>query len=203
MEDTNTIPSGDTTHAGSQVDTQTDAGHVSDASTDKVDYRTYEKTLSQKKRRDEENRELRTRLAALEEGKLKEKEQYKELYEASRKELGTLKADLDRRLASEVTQLKKDALKQELFKLGLNPKHEATALRLADIDSLMVDEETKTVIGVVDAAKAFQNDFNEIGLFGRPVASVTQTAPQSAVTTGKPVAEMSKEDVIQRLKELG
>ena len=196
------IPGGEPTPASGQVATQTEAAPVSDSASDKVDYKTYEKAVSQKKNLHARLRELETQAAEREQAKLQEQQKFQQLYEAQKAEADKLRAELDQRRVAETTQMKREALKAELFKLGLNPKHEAHAMRLADLDSLMVDEESKTVIGVDEAARKFHSEFADIGLFQRPGPGVAQNAPRTQVVTDKPLKDLTQEEIKQRLKDL-
>ncbi len=57
------------------------------------------------------------------------------------------------------------AIQDELLKLNLDPKYQADVLRLVDLNEVLVDPETQTVVGATDAAKKVFDKYKGLGFF--------------------------------------
>jgi len=113
---------------------------------------------------------------------LVQKEEFKTLYEREKEARLKREQELAERDKRDQEALKKAAVREHLLKLGLNPTHEKTAFRLMDISTVVVDADTKAVIGSDEAAKAFYDQFKDLGLFGKAGAGVSHTAPGKPAT---------------------
>ena len=110
--------------------------------------------------------ELKATLALAEQDKLKEKEQWKTLYEQQKKsneELATQLQQKEERIRQGVLN---SAISNELLKLGVDPTMMDAAKQLFDKNAIMFDE-TNTPIGVSEAAQAFYKKYSTLNIFKR------------------------------------
>lgn len=153
-------------------------------------------------------KELTQKLEALEgdrakeiEDKLAKKEQFKTLWEQEKEKRERLEQDFSG-LRTQITEgKKKDALREQLLRLGLNPTHEDTAFRLMDTSSVVVDEDTGSFIGVEETAKDFYEKFKTIGIFGQKSPGVSHKAPVLGKSVSKPLSEMSSKELQEEIKK--
>lgn len=163
-----------------------------------------EKILQEKRNYAKKTAELEAELKRLREEKLVEKESYKDLAEMRGREAEEWKGKFENLNTTFELQQKKSEVKKELLKLGLNPEHEQTAFRLMGDDRLKDvhrDPETGAILNAEHAAKVFHEEFKTLGgLFGRKTPGVSYDAPSGQQNVGKSLGELSKEEIIQRLR---
>ena len=200
---THEVASGDNSNASSSgVDaevsvTSTEAARSADD--DKVAYSSYQKALTQKKNFQSRAQELEAKLNEYEQKDLEHKQKYEALWKQAEDKASAKEQELAAMKSWVETQQKQAALRSELAKLGLNPKHEAKALQLVDTSDILLDEE-HGVLGVEEVARKFRDDFDV--LFQQRVPGVAQTAPRAVGSVGKPNSALSKEEIIAQLKAL-
>jgi hypothetical protein len=118
-----------------------------------------------------------------EEKALKEKEDYKTLYEKTKLENESLTGKLDSAENLRLNAKKESELKSELAKLGVKPSYAEKAVKLANLDSIKLDKDSGVIYGAEVVAKSLSEDWPD--LFGsQSTEKVTQTAPASPTTTG-------------------
>jgi DNA segregation ATPase FtsK/SpoIIIE-like protein len=146
---------------------------------DKVSREAYEKVLTEKKNLAEKARRLEEEKAEIEKQKLKEKEDYKAMYEMTEKSKLELEARLKEVAEKEVKEYKFGALKKEWEKMGLKDSKQAEALfKLSNVEALKFDEEHKVVLGVEEEARRIKETFSP--LFGASSTGVAHDAPKGA-----------------------
>lgn len=127
--------------------------------------------------------ELENSIKSKEEAALKEKEDWKTLFEQKAKEVETLTGTIQLTEKEKLEGVKKTELKKELTKLGINPVFVDQATKLADLDSVKIDKETGVVYGADVVAKTLSEEWKP--LFGETTPGVTQNAPEAPTLTGK------------------
>ena len=208
--DENQVASSNASQAGSEreiTDTESQqpnpTAEASSPSEDKVDYASFHKAVSQKKALQARLAELEAQMSEEQSRKLESKQKYETLYQQEKERRAAVENQLGALRQAEVDRTKQTAVRSELMKLGLNPKHEATAFRLMDTSDVFIDEDSGRVLGAEDVARKFKEDFHDLGLFAQKTPGVSQPAPSAKqVTTSVPSGGLSKEEVIQQLKQL-
>lgn len=200
---TQEVASGDNSNASSHgVDAEVSAPSTEPArgsEEDKVAYSSYQKALTQKKNLQARSQELEAKLQQYEQKDLEHKQKYEALWKQAEDKASAREQELLALKTKVETQAKQSALRSELAKLGLNPKHEAKALQLVDTSEVILDDE-HGVLGVEEVARKFREDFDV--LFQQRVPGVAQNAPRPVGSVGKPNSAMSKEEIIAQLKAL-
>ena len=202
---TQEVARGDNPNASGQgVDAEVGQQHEPEAARsaeeDRVAYSSYQKALTQKKNFQSRVQELELKVNEYEQKDLQHKQKYEALWKQAEEKASAKEQELTAMKSWLEKQQKEAAIRSELSKLGLNPKHEAKALQLVDLEGVMLDEE-HGVLGVEEAARKFREDFDV--LFQQRVPGVAHNAPSSVGNVGKPTRELSKEEIIAQLKALG
>lgn len=172
MEKDQASTSGDATATASGVGNETEStvprGHV-------------DKILKEKQNYASRVKELEAKLSELEEGKLQEQNQYKELAEKRLEQLKELETFKTQTMEQMERVKKVSAVKSHLKSLGLKPEHEDVALnKLLDVSKLMVDPDTGVVLGAEELAKEFRTTYAGLGIFGKNVPGTNHDAPSSS-----------------------
>lgn len=127
--------------------------------------------------------EMQKAQAEREEKELKEKEDWKTLYEKTKAENEALTGKLSSAEQLKVVSKKESEVKKELAKLGVKPEYADRAAKLVNLDSVKFDKETGVVYGAEVVAKTLSEDWPD--LFGAgSTATVTQSAPNSPAPSG-------------------
>lgn len=146
--------------------------------------------------------ELEAKLSEVEETKLNENEQYKQLAEQRLKRLESLETELTTYKSKMERAKKVSAVKKHLSQLGLRPQHEDLVLgRLLDVDDLVVDPDTGVVLGADEKAKTFRQQYADLNLFGSDSPRASHQASVSSQSINRNLKEMSKGDLLQELKD--
>jgi len=124
----------------------------------------------------DENLALKARLKDEEEKKLLEKEDFKKWGEKKEIEANEWKQKYEDSQTTIEKSIKKGAVKNELVKLGIDQKYINDTIKLVNIDNIQYDNDSKTVVGAEDEAKALAEKFPP--LFGTNKAGVNHDAPQ-------------------------
>ncbi len=118
-----------------------------------------------------------------EERALKEKEDYKTLYEKTKAENEQLTGKLGSAEQQRLDAKKASELKSELAKLGVKPQYAEKAVKLANLDSVKIDKDSGVIYGAEVVAKSLSEDWPD--LFGSGSSEkVTQNAPATPTPTG-------------------
>lgn len=127
--------------------------------------------------------QLEAEQKAAEERALKEKEDYKTLYEKTKAENERLTGSLESAEQQKLNAKKESELKRELAKLGVKPSYAEKAVKLANLDFVKVDNDSGVIYGAEVVAKSLSEDWPD--LFGEGTTEkVSQSAPQSPPPTG-------------------
>ena len=167
--------------------TEQESTQATTSEKDTVAYETHKKLLSEKKRRDEENAELRSRLDAIEREKkekeeleLQEKEEFKKLVEIKQKNL----EDIESKYKQQEKMIK-DSMKLSAFLEALPGSVEKQYMGLVDLDKIVIDPTTgePDSASVQEYAKNFEVQFSTI--IKRPNGGTlpSQAAAGSSVST--------------------
>lgn len=114
---------------------------------------------------------------------LKEKEDWKTLYEQQKTENESLTGKLGSAENQRLDAKKETELKKELTKLGLDPKYADKAVKLGNLESVKIDKDTGVIYGAEVVAKSLSEDWP--ALFGStPTEKVSQSAPAIPSPTG-------------------
>ena len=140
----------------------------------------FKKVLKEKKNAMERVRELETRLKQTEEKEMIRKEEFKSLAETKEREANEWKTKFESTNKLIRDGLKVNKVRDELGKLGMQPQYMNHALRMIDLNTIDVDEDTKVVTGHDSAAKMLQETFPP--LFSSRPTNVSGAAP----ATGAP-----------------
>jgi hypothetical protein len=153
---------------------------------DKVDHKTFERLLSQKKKRDEELREVRAKLEELEterqqavEAKLKETQDFKKLAELKDEKLKELTSEL-----TTVREQQLNARKLDRFLTTLDGKVDKKFWSHIDLDAIVVDPESGDIdeMSVSKAVEDFRTTYPEIIRSPKQGQNVPNTYPQGTGT---------------------
>jgi len=154
----------------------------------------FKRLLREKKAETDKRRALELQLKERNEKDMLDKENYKELLKSREDDLAKANATVQ-----EYERVKKQAqvnssLRDELLKLGADPKHMDKALKLMDRERLIVDEDTGVVIGAQEAAKAFYQSNSDLGFFSKKAPGVNHNAPSLDIADSKEAykAELAK-----------
>jgi hypothetical protein len=126
---------------------------------------------------EQENLTFKAKLSEYEENKLVEEKKFVEIAEKRKQEADQWKAKYDESQRFITESIKTGAVKNELIKLGIDPKYSNEAIRLIDLGKIHYDNETKTVVGAEDEAKILYEKFPP--LFGTQGARASHDAPAS------------------------
>jgi len=159
-------------------------------SQDTVKYDTYRKVLSEKKRRDEEVRELREKVEAYErsqkeaqEKDLEDQNKWKEIADLRAKEASQYKHDLE-----SMRESQRQAMKLDNFLSALGSNLPKQYWGLVDLDAIKLNPETNEVddMSVTSAIETFRKSYPEI-LQSKTSATTPNTAPRgtAAATRGE------------------
>jgi|DEB0MinimDraft_6_1074348.scaffolds.fasta_scaffold03835_4 type IV secretory pathway VirB4 component len=165
-----------TATSGADSDKTYDESFVSKLKGEKDNFRSANQKLQ------EQVEALNKKIREGEEKALKEKEDYKALYEQQKQRVEELTGVVDKAKTERVTATKTVELKKELQKLGLKPEYVEKAVQLAQLDTVQIDKETGTIYGADLVAKTLSEEWPV--LFGAETDNVTQNAPQVARPTG-------------------
>lgn len=143
----------------------------------------YEKVLIEKRNAMAKARELEEKLERLETERLKEKEDYKAMYEMSQKKLKEYETVLATEKENKTRAIKLTAVKKEFEKMGLKDSQAAeTLFPLIDINTLKYDEEHSVVLGAEDEARRIKERLPQVFGAGTSTARAAHDAPTG--TTG-------------------
>lgn len=146
---------------------------------DTVSREAYEKVLREKKNLSEKTKALELEKETLTKAQLKEKEDYKAMYELTEKKAKELEEKISAQTQKEVQSRKYTEMKKEWAKMGLKDDKQAEALfRLANVEALKYDEEHQIVLGVEEEAKRVKELMSP--LFGNLSAGTNHDAPKGA-----------------------
>jgi hypothetical protein len=160
-----------------------------------------EKLLTEKKNYQSKVSELENQLKAKAETELKEKEQWKTLFETKSKEVEDLTTRLSQIEQHKVQIAKESELKKELQKLGIKSNYLEKAVKIADLNSIKADGETGTIYGADVVAKSIAQDWSD--LFGGSSAGVDHSATKTPPTGNLTFDEWSKLPYDERKKREG
>jgi len=153
-----------------------DEGFVSKLKGEKDNFRSANQQLQEKVEA------LQNQIREGEEKALKEKEDYKTLYEQQKQRVEELTGVVDKAANEKLNTAKTGELRKELEKLGVNPKYAEKAVQLAQLDTVKIDKETGTIYGADLVAKTLSEEWPV--LFGGQTDNVTQNAPEVPRPTG-------------------
>jgi hypothetical protein len=145
---------------------------------------------------------LKSQQVQAEKDELQKKEQYKTLWEQTEQKAQSLAQKLQEKELREVEAKKRNAIKQQLLKLGLNAQHEETAFRLMNSSTVIIDDETGSVIGAEDAAKSFYDQYKTLGIFGKTGPGVSHTAPSMVNSSSKDLSQMNLEELKEAYRKV-
>ena len=160
------------------------------SSTDTVKYETYKKVLSEKKRRDDEVRELRETLEKREaedkakaESELEQQNKYKELLDLRTSELEKAKAE-----ANHMRESRQQAMKLDSFLESLDSKLPKQYWGLVDLEAIKLNPDTHEVDdgSVASAVEIFRKSYPEVLLKKSTTTGLPSSAPSgtAAATRG-------------------
>lgn len=202
MSDVNATSGATTTASGvvdGQVEPKTDPVGTS-GSTGNVQL---EKVLKEKRNAMQKIADLEAKLQASEEAKLTEQEQFRTLAEQRLKRVEELEAKIATTDKVMEKAKKVAAVKKHLSVMGLKSEHEDLALnKLLDVEDLMLDPDTGTVLGAEEKAKTFRQTYAGLGIFGKQGPGVENNAPSLNVNSTKSAREMSRDELVNQLKQV-
>lgn len=141
---------------------------------------TYEKLMAEKKNWSEKARATEAELEAIKTQQLKEKEDYKAMYEMSQKKAQEYEAMLKQKDEAETRAIKLTKVKQEWNKLGLKDAEPVEAmLDLVKLDAVKYDPELRVVLGAEEEAKRIFEKFQPMfkGMGAKPNHDAPQGVP--------------------------
>lgn len=159
MDDKEVVTSGDNQDDASSTTDKQNTSNDDVSQRDVVAYETHRKLLGEKKKLQEKYQSLEQRLAEIEENKLKEKEDYKGLYENTKEELGKLHIELSQKKEEEIASRKLSAF-LEILPGQVDKKYWGHV----DLDKILLDPETGEIdqMSVTKVAKTFEQTYPEI-----------------------------------------
>ena len=134
-----------------------------------------EKALKEKNNWKKRAEDAEVKYKLLEDERLKEKEDFKKLYENKLAELQVIKKDKEESDKKIQEGLKIGALKNELSKLGMDMKYMDIAMKAVDLNTLKVEDDV--VLGVESAAKSLKEKAAPLFVSAGP--NVSHAAPAS------------------------
>lgn len=138
---------------------------------------TFDKLLTEKKNYAEKTKALEAELQAIKTQQLKEKEDYKTMYELTLKEKQALETEKMEFKNQQITNKKLAAIKKELEKMGAKePQTLEGLLKLAEVNAIKYDEETNVVFGSEEEAKRIKSMIP--AAFGTMSAAASHEAPK-------------------------
>lgn len=141
----------------------------------------FEKVLKEKKNAMTRVRELESKLEEANNLRLKEKEDYKTLYEQERVKREALEGDFQKEQAEKINGFKLSSLKRELSKMGADDNSIDLLLKIADKEAMKYDTDHKVVLGAESVAQQLKEQAPK--LFGGPNVGVDQRAPDTKFST--------------------
>lgn len=164
-----------------------------------VAFESYKKAVSEAKNAKERARQLEEELRARENKELEEKGQYQQLVEQMRKELTETKSTLQKERESFLWSKVESAVSTEAVKHGCtDPKKLIRLLDESDFTLLKSDNgqiQNETLSQLIDKAKK-ENGF----LFKQPAVQINDTIPVNGEPKLSKPTQLSKEEIIERLK---
>lgn len=124
--------------------------------------------------------ELEAKMKEIENGKLAEQNQFKELYEKAREEMKEMQSTIAMNKQRETDLAKRKVVEDELLKMGLNPERKDAALRFVDMNGVKYDEEHRQVFGVQQVVEQVKSTVPEFFSFKGP--RVNTQAPSYSPT---------------------
>ncbi len=138
-----------------------------------------EKILKESKNKSLKIDELSAKVQELEDAKLTDDQKWQALAERRGEENTELKTKIQTWETTAEKDKKLNAVKRHLRAMGLKPEKEALVLeKLIDVSTLIIDPDTKAVLGAEELAKSFRQEHADLGVFGRQVPGVNQDAPR-------------------------
>lgn len=144
---------------------------------------------------------LEAELKALKDDKLKEKENYKALYETAVKDAETLKSELSARDTMINEGKINSSISAELLKAGVSPDKIDTAKRLIEKTTVMLDKETGVVVGAVEAVQAFVKAHADLGFFGKNGSANHNAGANESVGSASWQKAKSTDEMIKQFKQ--
>jgi hypothetical protein len=135
-----------------------------------------DKTIKSKQNWAEKAKALEAEVAALKHEKLKEKEDYKSMYELADKKAKEYEALIEKTKVEKEQSLKLGSLKRELEKMGASKESMEGLLRLADLGTIKYDDENKVAYGIEEEAKRIKSIIPPA--FGVSSAGASHAAPK-------------------------
>ena len=175
-------PVGDVTEASGSVKDQ----EVITNTTETKDENQYSaefvnKVLKEKRNVVEANKALKGEIDSFKKQDLVKKENYKELLDMQKKEADELRIKYEDQKSLIVNTKKVDALRTELVKLGMDEKFLNKAVKLVELESIIIDDDTNVITGADLLAKNLSEEFPP--LFQRKAVGVSHEAPVGNMTT--------------------
>lgn len=144
--------------------------------------------------------EAKVSLKEKESGELKEKEQWKTLYEQTVKSNEELSINLKKKDEMIQQGVLNAAISNELLKLGVDPSKMDVAKQLFDKSTIMFDE-TNTPIGVTEAAQSFYKKFADLNIFKKATTANHTAATMNGATVMDWKKGTTPEEKIKLFKE--
>jgi len=189
--------------------TQQISDPVDEQKPDNVSRSAYEKVLAEAKKERMEKRALEERLKLEEDKKLTEQSQFKELAEKYKQELEAEKSKLQKIAKAAAKKEFSSVVKQKALELGANPTILDDILKVGDWSSVEIQE------SVTDDDFSFSVDAKKVTealarmqkekpiYFTKQVSAPRDVVPSVGFDGSKSTKELSREEIIQKLKELG
>lgn len=195
----------ETTASGDQSTSPVDSDGLNQETTqtDTVAWESHKKLLSEKKRRDQENADLKAKIEAFEQSKLESEGKKDEALSAQRKKIKELEERDRQREAKYSWTRVSSQIKERAIQDGCTDASKLIKLLdKEDLSSVDVDEEfkvnSKDLEVLMEKARK-ENPF----LFKSKAAPVSDLPPTNAVQTGgTDPATMSKDDILNQLRAM-
>jgi hypothetical protein len=138
----------------------------------------YEKALAEKRNFAEKAKAVEAELEKIKTEQLKEKEDFKAMYEMAAKKVQDYEAQIQFAENEKTKAIKLTQVKREWEKLGLkDSKASETLLKLVDVEKIKFDKDLNLVLGHEEEAKRVFEDFKP--LFGASSSRPDHSAPSS------------------------
>jgi hypothetical protein len=209
MYNENQATSGANTEISDSVADKQESVSTSGENTQKT---AYDKLLREKKNASLALQDAKAKLAEydafkaqVEEEKLLKEKQYETLLDNYKKKLGETESKLTGLEKTIENSKKNTAILNELKKLGFvdSESNRKAVSRLVDTSMASIDPQTNVVIGADEAAKAFYQEFNSLGFFGKQTSGANHNAPKINLNSGNvDLSSMSKDEKVALLKSI-
>ena len=187
MSDLEKATSGaDVEASGSTVTNKTSGNDATSGAEDHVPYGTYKKAVTESRNRATENltlkqqyEEMAEKVKVYEEEKMVKNQEFEKFIGLLKEENAKLKGEIKQRDEKIEGGAKNGAVLQELKKLGFDDTeaNRSLVLKTLDFSGVIPDPATGVIVGADQAAKAYYDSFNHLGLFKKASPGVNQNAP--------------------------